>query len=169
MYFYLLQCKYLDQFQKLLNHLQKKITLEIYVSDEYNEFPIYSADEIYNSSTGKWDLVEGGYYVLMNDIELENVVPITTKIGSFDGNNRTISIKNFATNVANGEYGFFANIGEYTSIDATTGLETTKQTILKNQNNKFKLQLKKTNKKKQKKSLPNLKKKQQELNNLQKI
>ncbi len=107
-------------------------TLEIYISDEENETPIYSADQIYNSSTKTWNLIEGGYYVLMNDIELESVVPITTKIGRFDGNNRTISIKSFATNVANGEYGLFANIGEYIAVDTTTGLETTKQTILQN-------------------------------------
>lgn len=107
-------------------------TLNVYAVDQDVEIPIYSADEIYNSETGEWDLVEGVNYVLMNDIVLENVVPISTPIARFDGNNRTISIKSFKVNDAATQYGLFASIGTYTIKDQETELDVTKQTMLRN-------------------------------------
>lgn len=107
-------------------------TLDVFAIDRDKEIIVYGADEIFNSTTGQWNLVEGVNYVLMNDIELENVVPITTAIGGFDGNNRTISIKSFAVNPSSTDFGLFANIGTYTIKDEITGKETIYQTTLKN-------------------------------------
>ena len=107
-------------------------TLNVYAVNDDEEILINSADEIYNPSTGTWDLVEGGHYVLMNDIVLENVTPITTEIASFDGNNRVISIKSFSVDPENSNFGLFASIGTYTIKDEETEQTTEHQTILKN-------------------------------------
>lgn len=114
------------------SHNPFEFELNIYAVTSENEIPIYTADEIYDSKTGKWDLVEGAYYVLMADIELENVVPITTKIGQLDGNNRTISIKSFKIDDQATEYGLFANIGTYEVTDQETETKVETPTILKN-------------------------------------
>lgn len=107
-------------------------TLDVYSVNNGEEIVVYSADEIYNSSTGTWNLIEGKNYVLMNDITLENVVPITTKIAGFDGNNRVISIKNFVVDQKLNEYGLFANIGTYVVEDKENGTSHQEQTILRN-------------------------------------
>jgi len=107
-------------------------TLNVYVVNEENEILINSAEELYDSTTHTWELVEGGHYVLMNDITLENVVPITTKIGSFDGNNRVISIKNFVVDPKTSQFGLFASIGTYSVEDLEENKTYQKQTLLKN-------------------------------------
>lgn len=107
-------------------------TLEIYANDRNKEIAIYSADEIYNSATGVWNLTEGAHYILMNDIVLENVVPITTAIGGLDGNNRVISIKSFAVNEENTNFGLFAKIGTFSYTDDETTETISEQTLLKN-------------------------------------
>ena len=112
--------------------LMCSFNLNVYAVNQENEIPIYSAEEIYNSTSGTWDLVEGVNYVLMNDIVLENVVPITTKIAKFDGNNRVISIKSFKVDQDSTEYGLFANIGTYEVEDQETDGTIVKQTILRN-------------------------------------
>ena len=112
--------------------LETTFELNIFAVNSENEIPIYTAEEIYDSKSGQWNLVEGVYYVLMNDIELENVVPITTKIAQLDGNNRTISIKSFKIDDNATEYGLFANIGTYKVMNPITEKEEDKQTILKN-------------------------------------
>lgn len=117
---------------KNIQTISTTFVLNVYAVDKENLIIVYSADEIFNSATGSWDLVEGGNYVLMNDIELENVVPITTPIGSFDGNNRVISIKSFRVDPSTSEYGLFANIGTYTVKDEETEQDITYKTLLKN-------------------------------------
>jgi len=107
-------------------------TLNIVPPDEILEIPIYSADELYNPASQTWHLEENVHYILMNDIVLENVVPITTPIAQFDGNNRVISIKSFAVNPANTEFGLFGKVGTYTIEDLETEEEIIKQTIIKN-------------------------------------
>jgi len=107
-------------------------TLNIFAADKQSEIFVYSVEDIYDVTTGTWKLIEGEHYVLMNDITIEQVVPITTKIASFDGNNRKISIKSFRVDVTKGEYGLFANIGTYTVEDPSKDQPITRQTILKN-------------------------------------
>ena len=94
---------------------------------EDNAVPIHHANEIFDATTGKWKLGDYAHYILMNDIELSNVTPITTPIGSFDGNNRVIKIKSFAIDPSSTLFGLFASIGTYTEKDGSTH-----QTILKN-------------------------------------
>ncbi len=106
--------------------------LNIAVDESEIETLIYDANDIFDSETGTWKLETGANYVLMNDIVLENVVPITENIGRFDGNNRIIHIKSFRVNDATSRYGLFAQIGTFVVQDAITLENVTKQTILKN-------------------------------------
>ena len=94
-------------------------------STEDKAIPIFSREEMFNSN-GECILAEGMDYILMNDIEVDNLTPITTKIASLDGNNRIIKINSFAISTQRAEYGLFAEIGTY-----QVG-EVTRQTILKN-------------------------------------
>lgn len=118
-------------FGKQGKQLSTTFTLSIIAVDEKEEVLIYAAEDIYNSSSRQWKLVEGAHYVLLNDITLTDVVPITTAIGSFDGNNRVISIKNFVVDNKSGDYGLFANVGTYT-VEDEMERPIEYQTILKN-------------------------------------
>ncbi|MBO5955100.1 MAG: hypothetical protein J6Q13_03975, partial [Clostridia bacterium] len=122
------------EYETLTNQmpLSFTFTLNIYIVNEETEILVESADEIFDSATGTWDLIEGGHYVLLNDITIENVTPITTAIGSFDGNNRVISIKSFKIDPQTSDYGLFASIGTYTVEDQEMEQEYQKQTMLKN-------------------------------------
>ncbi len=123
---------YVVDFSKTGKVLEFTFTINIYAEEKETEVLIHSAEDIYNSSSGSWNLKEGEHYVLMNDITLENVVPITTAIGSFDGNNRVISIKSFKVDTNNSDYGLFATVGTYQVEDKQTETQITRQTILKN-------------------------------------
>lgn len=108
--------------------LEFSFTLNIYASTtEENAIPLYSVDDIFDPDTGACLLGEDADYILMNDIVLENLVPIDVDIASFDGNNKVIKIRSFAVSVDRTEYGLFANIGTYQDIDGVT-----QTTILKN-------------------------------------
>ncbi|MGN0788215.1 MAG: hypothetical protein ACI4L6_04080 [Candidatus Onthoplasma sp.] len=116
---------------------------------EENATPIRTASDMYNPD-GTTRLVENGHYILLadintNDICPDGVEPINVKIGSFDGNNRTITIGKFkntitsnGTSVPATEYGLFANLDTYTQLlvdnaeEATADNSVTKNTILKN-------------------------------------
>lgn len=116
---------------------------------EENATPIRTASDMYNPD-GTTRLVENGHYILLadintNDICPDGVEPINVKIGSFDGNNRTITIGKFkntitsnGTSVPATEYGLFANLDTYTQLlvdnaeEATADNSVTKTTILKN-------------------------------------
>lgn len=111
----------------MINNLQTEFNLKIdIIGTEDNARPIYSANQMFDAD-GNSLLVEGGHYILMNDIELENILPIEQIIGSFDGNNHKITIKSFRVG-AGSQYGLFASIGTYTELDGTVE----KETILKN-------------------------------------
>ncbi len=107
-------------------------TLNVFATNAEDEIIIYTAEDIYDSQSQTWNLVEGGHYVLVNDITLENVKPITTKIASFDGNNRVISIKSFSVDTETNEYGLFGSVGKYTVEDQESEQQIEHQTILKN-------------------------------------
>lgn len=116
---------------------------------EENATPIRTASDMYNPD-GTTRLVENGHYILLadintNDICPDGVEPINVKIGSFDGNNRTITIGKFKNTITNNgtsvpatEYGLFANLDTYTQLlvdnaeEATAENSVTKTTILKN-------------------------------------
>lgn len=110
----------------------ENIKLSVSVDDSEEEILVYSAEDIFDSTTGQWKLKEGGYYVLMQDIYLENVVPIETNISQFDGNNRRIYIKSFKVDYEKSNYGLFAKIGTFSVTNTATNETKTKQTILKN-------------------------------------
>lgn len=103
-------------------------TLNINVSTtEEHAIPIYSVDQIFDPNTGECILGEGLDYILMNDITIDNLVPISVNIASFDGNNRVIKIRSFAISTDRTEYGLFANISTYQDANGQT-----QSTILKN-------------------------------------
>lgn len=78
------------------------------------EILVRDASDIF--ANGQWKLQEGANYVLLNDITLEDITPITTKIKSFDGNNRIITVKSFLVNDALSNYGLFANLEQGTTL-----------------------------------------------------
>lgn len=80
---------------------------------DLNAIEIETAADMFDEN-GKSLLAEGETYVLMNDIVVENIIPIDVNIASFDGNNRKITIKSFNTS-ASGNYGLFARLGTYTN------------------------------------------------------
>lgn len=112
----------------LTNTLEFSFVLNIYANTtEENAIPIYSVDDIFDPETGACLLGEDADYILMNDIVLENFVPIDVDIASLDGNNKVIKIRSFAVGVDQTEYGLFANIGTYQDVNGE--IQTT---ILKN-------------------------------------
>jgi hypothetical protein len=101
--------------------------LQIYPgAGEENATPIYYDYEMFGED-GTCKLAENGHYILMNDITLDLVKPIDYPIGSLDGNNHIIKIKNFVIDKSKTEYGLFANIGTYQDEE-----KRTHKTILKN-------------------------------------
>lgn len=106
-------------------------TFKILVSDsEEHATPIYTASDLFDAN-GITKLKKSQHYILMNDIVLDMAItPIDVAIGSFDGNNRVISITGFAVDTQKKDQtlGLFANIGTYEDSESAT----TRQTILKN-------------------------------------
>lgn len=85
-------------------------------------FAISSAEQMFDAN-GNCILGAGQNYVLTNDIVVENIKPITTAIGSLDGNNKKIIVKSFAVDVssdsssqATGNFGLFATVSESTML-----------------------------------------------------
>ena len=80
-----------------------------------NPYPIKTVDDFIN-------MVDGNYYILLDDITLPNdFEPITAKIGGFDGNNKKIKFEsNININNAGGDivynFGLFESISENTII-----------------------------------------------------
>lgn len=110
-----------------LTEYRYSFVLQIYPgAGEENATPIYYDYEMFDSD-GNCLLAENGHYILMNDITLDQVKPIDYAIGSLDGNNKIIKIKNFVVDTAKTHYGLFANIGTY--IDEE---QRSHKTILKN-------------------------------------
>ena len=93
---------------------------------EENATPIYHNYEMFDSD-GNCLLAENGHYILMNDLTFDVVKPIEYAIGSLDGNNKVIKIKNFAMDATKQNYGLFANIGTYKDEE-----QRSHKTILKN-------------------------------------
>ena len=81
-------------------------------------------EPIYTEQDLRTKMAEGGHYILMNDLEITTPhSPITTAIGSFDGNNKIITISNFeysttADSIASDaiNIGLFGVVGEGTII-----------------------------------------------------
>ena len=108
--------------------LEFSFVLNIYANTtEENAIPIYSVDDIFDPDTGACLLGEDADYILMDDIVIDNLVPIDVNIASLDGNNKVIKIRSFAVGVDRTEYGLFANIGTYQDVNSIT-----QTTILKN-------------------------------------
>ena len=74
-----------------------------------NPYPIYNASQLN-------EMKEGNYYILMEDITLpEDFVPISTKIGGFDGNNKTIKISNITIQASDRKsikFGLFESVAD---------------------------------------------------------
>jgi len=72
-------------------------------SSPLNYYPIRNSAEF-------MDMVQGQYYILINDITLKNYKMLDVKIGGFDGNGHTITIDSFdyesLSNVADGTTGY---------------------------------------------------------------
>lgn len=91
-------------------------------STETNPDPITTADELAG-------MVAGGHYILMNDIYLSNWKPLTTKIGSLDGNGHILTIQNFnlTTTTETGGKVSSINVGLFETLstftNSLTGLE----------------------------------------------
>lgn len=80
------------------------------VSTEDMPRGIYTAEDLQ-------DMAEGENYILFRDITLENWIPLTTKIGSLDGNGKVISIVSFDIAVsASVNAGLFAQVSEQTIL-----------------------------------------------------
>lgn len=85
-------------------------------------FAISSAEQMFDAN-GNCILGAGQNYVLTNDMVVENIKPITTAIGSLDGNNKKIIVKSFAVDASNdsssqmtGNLGLFATVSESTTL-----------------------------------------------------
>ncbi len=90
--------------------------------------PIYTVSELMN-------MVEGGNYILMNDLDITTPhTPITTAIGSLDGNNKIITISNFAYDTSTDAISSGTiNLGLFSTISAGTVI---KNVIIALPNNK---------------------------------
>lgn len=82
-----------------------KLDLRVETTEEEPE-PIYTATDLAQ-------MTEGGNYILMNDLTLEDWVPLTAQIASLDGNSKRIFIKSFSVATASEiSAGLFASLGE---------------------------------------------------------
>ncbi len=85
-------CDYLtESYDKIKQFTQTLDVMFVYATELRNAIPVSTADEFISMQEGK-------DYRLVNDIVLENYTPLSTKIGSFDGNNKVIFIKSFSYN-----------------------------------------------------------------------
>lgn len=77
--------------------------------------PIYTVNELLN-------MAEDGNYILMNDLEITTPhTPIATAIGSLDGNNKVITISNFAYDTSTDSItSGTINLGLFSTISAGT-------------------------------------------------
>lgn len=92
-----------------------------FVNDSTTEEP----DKITTAQELK-DMSEGGHYILMNDLTLDNWVPLTTKIASLDGNGYVIHLGNLQLTTT-GEEGVAlssVNAGLFEKISTYTNLST---------------------------------------------
>lgn len=97
----------------LAQQFEYAFTLQIYPgAGEENATPIYNAYEMFDDN-GNCLLSENAHYILMDDITLEKVKPIEKAIGSLDGNNHIIKIKDFVIDPSKTNYGLFATLGTY--------------------------------------------------------
>lgn len=83
----------------------------IQLSNEENPEPIYTVEELKNMQAGV-------HYILMEDLELENWVPLNTAIASLDGNSYVLRLKSFANFVENSQtnIGLFGVVSEATIL-----------------------------------------------------
>jgi len=110
-----------------LQLIEYSFLLQIYPgAGEENATPITETYEMFDEA-GNCKLAENGHYILMADLTFDYVKPISFPIGSLDGNNHVIKIKNFVIDKSTTEYGLFANIGTYQDEE-----QRSHKTILKN-------------------------------------
>ena len=99
-----------------------KFTLKVFpYTTEKTAIPIRSGEELIQK------LATGADFILLNDIELSNLTPITTAIASLDGNGHVIKIKSFAVSDTISNYGLFGTLGTYEDKDGKI-----QKSILKN-------------------------------------
>ncbi|MGN0961913.1 MAG: hypothetical protein ACI4PF_06940, partial [Christensenellales bacterium] len=90
-------------------------------NEEYPE-PIYTAEELMN-------MEEGGYYILLADITLEDWTPLNVAIASLDGNGYVLTIKSFydtKLEISNDEENNNSNslvLGIFSEISSTTTIK----------------------------------------------
>ncbi len=91
--------------------------------------PIYSQEDFET-------MAENQHYILMNDIELENYLPISTKVASFDGNGFNINIKNYGIdlNNENSTLSDTLNLGLFEEVSKQSTIKNVK-VVINNQNN----------------------------------
>lgn len=86
-------------------------------TDKSNPVPIYTQNEFEN-------MQEGNNYILLNNLELNDYVPLETVFESFDGNGCTIKINNFAFDDSTSEdevnFGLFSKISENSLVKNVT-------------------------------------------------
>ena len=98
----------------------------VYKSDLINAIPVATAEDFIN-------MKEGFDYRLVNDIVLNEYVPISTAINTFDGNNYKIYITSFGIdNTSEQEcvLGLFADVSEETILYNVTVCYTNKVTVV---------------------------------------
>jgi len=88
----------------------------VYKTGLVNAIPVTNQEEFETMEEGK-------DYRLINDIELKDYTPISTKIASFDGNNYTIYVTGFSYS---SDYAEGANLGLFETVDEETTLYNVK-------------------------------------------
>lgn len=117
-------CDYLtDSYDKVKNFRQAVDVTFVYASELRNAIPVSTAEEFLNMENGK-------DYRLVNDIVLENYTPISTKIASFDGNNKVIFITSFSYNSSSSGS---INLGLFEKIESQVEISgESKQVVIQN-------------------------------------
>lgn len=80
-----------SSYDKIKQFTQTLDVMFVYATELRNAIPVSTAEEFLSMQEGK-------DYRLVNDIVLRNYTPLSTKIGSFDGNNKVIFIESFSYN-----------------------------------------------------------------------
>ena len=114
-------CDYLSSsYDKIKSFTQTIDVMFVYATELRNAIPVSTVDEFLSMEEGK-------DYRLVNDIVLENYTPLSTKIGSFDGNNKVIFIKSFSYNSSSTGN---INLGLFEKIESEVEVSGVKKQIV---------------------------------------
>lgn len=122
----LLRCSYVYRDGRLLlipndGNIVTEFVKEIFFTvrvvegeDEENLIPIENEEDL------RTKMVEGGNYILMNDITIESHRPIDAQFASFDGNNKIITIEAFYYEPGNSDVSEPINLGLFSTISSSS-------------------------------------------------